>query len=501
MTLSSEPHRRDEVVQRDNPLGQIWSKITSDIGGIFTVDAASTTRPAPTPLPPPGNASPAEDSTIMTTELLTTVWRTSLVTVKLTTDVVESATEQISQPAATGNGPQSTATGHAPPATSIAVSSSTRTTLATSTRHSLSRPTTDVPTARNPTMTMSLFTHDPITTPTITPTPAPSKHDPHQKQAIIGGLAGAIGGLILIGLLICLCLRRRRKEDDDGESPSEKAIHSQMAPVWSEFTQRDSHPNPVLPVSQGTDTPDYDGGLLRVSLDRWPRPYANGQSYRESLGPRRLQVMNPSPSRPSTPVTRGSTDSIPRFLVRQKTALAAVFSNAPGSRAGSTGESPHRALPVPTIAVDPALSTECIPRTAPPTPSFRSYSSVTSLPIVSQRPPEDPFLTPPDERLEDGQLPSAGSSRRPGITPLQSAAGAAGRTLSHLGSALNPFKTKSHLGPSNLAASVSSGSRRSVSTFSSGGDPFQYDRPSIRESNAGGRGEVERPNWEVYEGT
>ncbi|KAK5168686.1 uncharacterized protein LTR77_005995 [Saxophila tyrrhenica] len=459
---------------------EFWSKITSDIGGLLTAEPASSTQLA-SAVPSASsssNAPPAPaQSTIMTTELLTTVWRTSVVTVERTTNVVETASDHASSSAYTP------------------LSSATHTPVATTKQHSLPKPTTTTSkaTSGTPTMTASFISHKSMATPNVEPTSTASNSDAHRKQAIIGGLAGAIAGLILIGILIVFFLRRRRKREDDSDSVSEKGgIRPAIARKWSELTARDPPPAAVLPVSQGTDTPDYDGGVIRMSLDRWPRPYANGQGYRESMGPRRLQVMNPSPSRPSTPLGRGSSESIPKFLVRQKTALANVFSAAPRSRGDSTGELPHQNLAVPTISVDPALSTECIPRNAP-TPSFRSYPSVSSLPIVEQRPPEDPFLTPPDERLEDEQLSSTQPSpRRPGITPLQSA----GRTLSHLGSALNPFRSRRDAAEGSFVESE----RQSVGTFSSRGDPFQYDRPSLRESVAPDRGETDG-RFTVYEGT
>ena len=240
-----------------------------------------------------------------------------------------------------------------------------------------------------------------------------------------------------------------------------------------------------------------------MSLEHWPRPFAHGESFRESTGPGQLRVMNPDMSKPTTPLPRTSNESDSSFLKRQRSAIGAVLFGGNRSRTNSYKGSLNQAAQVPTIAIDPALSTECIARTAP-TPSFRSYSSVSSFPVVQQQPPDDPFLTPPDERDELGQSsPPPSRARRPSLAPLQNAAGAAGRTLSHLGSSLNPFRSK----PEPATETVKTVSRNSISTFSSAGDPFKLDRPSIYEeytSQGRGGSEFSRehiPNYCMYEGT
>lgn len=208
-------------------------------------------------------------------------------------------------------------------------------TLATSTQHSLARPTEALPTFGPPTMTMSFFIHKPLTTPTAVPTAAACMSHTFQKQAIIGGLSGAIGGLMLIGLLISFCPSGDESETTTRSPYTRKALVRQSPGNGANLRWRDS---PGEPRS------------LAATLSKWP-------NQPRIAGPRRLQVMNPSPSRPSTPVTCGSSDFVPKFLRRQKTALADMLSISPRSRAKSTGESTHRALTVPAIAIDPALST------------------------------------------------------------------------------------------------------------------------------------------------
>lgn len=492
MTPYRYPREPNGFEARSLPLGEIWSKFTSEIDSILTHAAATTTSP--------GNASPATATatTMVTTEVFTTVWRTSLTTVHLTTDVVRTKTL---------NGADTTSPDPTPSTTSREL---TPTSLASPTAPSnppksagitsTSSSSTSTRNASNgvigtPTLTLSLLTHKPLAHVTGIPSFNATNNGSHnataqRKHAIIGGLAGAIAGLVLIGILIVFCLRKRRRKNGASDEPvSEKGVRPAMARKWSEFTARHSTSTVMPPVSHGTNTPDIDGGLIRMSLDRWPRPYAHGEGYRESLGPRRLQVMNPSPPRPATPQTRGSSESVTRFVNRQKTAIVSVFAGGTRARAGSNGESPNHGLVAPTITIDPALSSECVAANAY-APSFRSLPSVSSTAMVEQRPPEDPFLTPPDERdeMEEPQT----KPRRPGIAPLQSAASVAARTLSNIGSALNPFRSKSYVNESVTSASVS---RRSVISSSSAGDPFHYDRPSLRNHRDTGS------TWQVYEGT
>ncbi|TKA30333.1 hypothetical protein B0A50_02560 [Salinomyces thailandicus] len=356
-----------------------------------------------------------------------------------------------------------------------------------------------------------------------------------QKHAIIGGLSGAIAGLVLIGVIICFCLRRRRKATETPDPTHEKGmIRPAIKRKWTELTGRGT-PNHTPQITQSTPViVDEDHHIIRMSTQHWARPYAEGQGegYREFAGPAPLRVVNPDLSRPNTPSASSLTAG--SFLKRQRSALAVVLLSAGRSRSGSKA-SAYQTKDVPDITIDPILSQECVANIAE-TPSFRSYPSLATLPEITQHPPEDPFITPPLE---------TGPRQRPGLTPLQTASTAAKRTLSHLSSFLNPFShapPHSSLSPSSSAAD-NPATRNSATTLSSAfssrlshrntaySDPFDLDKPSVRGSGpqptgaAGDSvvGEVERlgippiwamemqrrererlrhpPMWQVYEGT
>ena len=457
-----------ELSPRSVPLGKIWSAITSEVGAILSEGSTPTTQPD-------GATSTSTSAAMITTTVTydTTIVRT--VTVHRTTDTSALRATTCSRSCTLDPLPDP-------------LSETT-----TNGKHtSLPAIVTGNPSPSARTSSITVGTHQPDTTSPATESPTVSSN--HHRNQIIGGLAGAIAALVVIGILICFCLRRRKLRHVEADSISEKGLRPVLAQKWSQLTTKMHPTNQALEASRSS-TPDFDGGLIRVSLDHWPRPFAHGESLRESMGPGRLRVMNPDPSRPTTPLPRGSAESNGGFLRPQRSALAAVFLGANRSRANSSAGSTHRGVQVPRISIDPALSSEGVARNAP-TPSFRSYPSFSTLPVVEQRPPEDPFLTPPDERLEH---PAEVKPRRPTANPLQGAAGAASRTLSHLGSALNPFRSKTI-----AAESIKSPSRHSISTFSSAGDPFQLDRPSIHEHSGRTGNELERqpaPNWNVYEGT
>ena len=438
---------RRELSPRSVPLEEIWSVLTSEVRELLSQRASTATVPT----------SGAMITTTVTVD--TTIVRT-----------------------VTAFSPKKT--------------SHKSTSLPSTTKHgqhtSLSAIVTKSPTT-NTHSTRTLGTNESLTTPSATNNPTASHHN-HHRTAIIGGLAGTIAGLVLIGILICFCLRRRRRKRDNHESINEKGLRPVLASKWSQLTAKKEPTAPPRAMSRSS-TPDFDGGLIRVSLDNWPRPFAHGEGLRESMGPGQLRVTNPDPSRPTTPLPRGSSESIGGFLKQQKSTIAAVLLGANRSRQNSFASSPNKGVNIPAISVDPASSTEHVARNTP-APSFRSYPSVSTLPVVQSRPPEDPFLTPPDERDE---MSAEARPRRPSANPVQTVAGAASRTLSHVGSALNPFRTKS-----NAAESVRSYSRRSVSTFSSAGDPFMLDCPSLHAHSGRTANDFERqpiPEWRVYEGT
>ena len=320
--------------------------------------------------------------------------------------------------------------------------------------------------------------------------------DHHHKHAIIGGLSGALAGLVIIGLLICFCFRKRHRVDateQDTTSLSEKGKRPLFIRKWTTMTTKGTpKPTPHLPADASPVTVDEDHHIIRMSVNHWHRPFAkgNGEGLRESIGPGRLRVVNPDVSRPATP--------------RMRTALAVVLASAGRSRTNSRSTVPtvnrspqtvYTARKAPEIAIDPALSRECVASFEAP-PSFKSYLSLASLPPVHPRHADDPFITPP--------LDAAARQKRPALTPLHSATGLAGRTLSHLGSTLSPFRATAKPNPAESVRTVSTMSSRLSRRDTGFSDPFDLDRPSVRGSEAGYARSAQGhqgPHWSLYEGT
>lgn len=327
-----------------------------------------------------------------------------------------------------------------------------------------------------------------------------------QRHAVIGGLSGTIAGLVLIGVLLCVFLRRHQKRDDESAEGSENGLREAISRNWSQLTRRTTPPisrgntevAPMPPMSRQSSAGDFNGSLLRVSMGQWPRPFAHHESFRESAGPARLRVMNPDdPSRSASPAPRGSTESGGTYLRRQRSAITAAVFGGSHSRTSSGAASRQRSLKVPSIKVDSLSSAERSAR-AVPAPSFSSYPSTSSLQTVQHMPPEDPFLTPPEGSIEEAEP----RLQRPSLATIQSAAGAASRSLSHLGHALNPFRSRSNTVEDEPSI------RSSSTTFSSDGDPFRLDRRSVPNNSVimeeALPREIERahiPPWRLYEGT
>ncbi|KAK0938973.1 hypothetical protein LTR29_009463 [Friedmanniomyces endolithicus] len=536
---SSGDHRDGLPDIQSIPYGAIWSAFTSEYG-VFTAELESSGTPADV-------ASPTGTSIMPTTAVVTvpistvtvqsTILQTAFVTV--TSGLVQPysssssasistsssstsriSTSQLSVPQSTLPLPSPSSTGFSASFVPV-VTQSTPSALSTaSITESLEngQSTTAAPKA----ISTAASTVAPTAASTAALATAPASatvgaKQVSQKHAVVGGLTGAIAGFVLIGALLFFCFRKRRRRQDDErdahhEIHNEKGLRPTMKRKWTEMT--------------GRVTVDEEHHIIRMSTQHWARPYALGQGegYRESVGPGQLRVMNPDAARPETPRmssdTAGSflgrlqhlgpsrpttprSDTASSFLKKQRSALAAVLLTANRSRASSRSNihthdpTPH----IPEIIFDPALSRECIAPSARP-PSFRSYLSATSLPIVQQSPPEDPFLTPPDEKDEEASSPPRQRPTRPTLAPLQSAAGAATRTLSHLGSAmLNPFRTQSVVETTTVARSPSSVSTWSSRRNTGFSDPFDLDKPSVRGSTAAHvTSDLERGRT-LYEGT
>lgn len=341
------------------------------------------------------------------------------------------------------------------------------------------------------------------------PSASPEADESPQNNALIGGLSGTFAGLLLIGVIVAFCLRRRKSRNEDSDSVSEKGnIRPALKRKWTELTGKGTpKPTPQMPH----DTPvtvDEDHHIIRMNTTHWARPFAQGQGegFRESAGPAQLRVVNPDPSRPSTP--RISSETAGSFLKKQRTALAAVLANAGRSRSNSrlSGQPPPN---VPEIIVDPALSSECIAH-SPYNPPTRSAPSPTASPGNRRLSQGSSSMVLPPETAPSS--PSQQQPKRPGLTPLQSAGSAAKRTLSHIGSILNPFRTPSNAEVEPAGPVVAGSRQHSISTQSSAtlssssrlssrdtttrtttySDPFDLDRPSVRGSSSAQPGQASR---------
>ncbi|KXL44790.1 hypothetical protein M433DRAFT_149599 [Acidomyces richmondensis BFW] len=486
------------------PLSGFWSVLTSELGSALQPLTAPT-GDQQSSVPAGGLVTTTAEVSIsvLTVTVESTILRTSYFTVHTTAGILQTPSSPTT-PCSPSLFTTSWDTGIASPPT---IQSTVHSTCHPSKTFYTSLPAIvaqSTPTG-SPTLAKSIQSQGPIPTPSP---PATSTNPPSidaKKATIIGGLSGSIAGLVLIGVILALCFRKRRcREEDSGSaSDSEKGIRPTIPRKWTELTGIVTpKPMPQLLYAAPPATVDEDHHIIRMSLQHWPRPYAlgHGEGYRDSVVPGQLRVTNPDLSRPATPRLSADAGS---FLRKQRSALATLFTAASRSRVSSHSYPQHS---IPDITIDPPLSRECVACTTQ-TPSFRSYPSVATLSMVQQQPPEDPFLTPPGEATDQKQR-----SRRPTLTPLQSAASAASRTLSHLGGALNPFKTKA-----NVVETIRTVSANSVSTLSSRfsrRETGQYSNPfdlSVDQTSTHTRGaELERAidgfeqdcgGLTVYEGT
>jgi hypothetical protein len=219
------------------------------------------------------------------------------------------------------------------------------------------------------------------------------------RKAIVGGLAGAIAGFLITGFLLCLFLRRRQRRQERqeaeyyaGEKGSEpstfiESVEPGLNQTWSGLARDVNRSTPELPQPR-TPSP-ADGSLIRVSTEHWLRPYVAGGGLRESLAPAPLRITNPDGSTTNTP----ALPTRPSFFRQHSAALAAMFLG------GSSHASPYVSTPRsglgPTSKPPPLTSftSSKVGVAGLQTPSFNINSSKTSLAIVVQQPPDDPFLT------------------------------------------------------------------------------------------------------------
>lgn len=266
------------------------------------------------------------------------------------------------------------------------------------------------------TSTSSSQSHDP----TVDPGPLPTTNEPSgmaglsaaNKKAIVGSLAGAIGFMVLLGILLCVCLRRRhRKEEveadasnEDGLKKPAKTSKPSVVRQWSEFALGGAKQRSTPSLVQPSTPSAIDGSLIRVSTDHWSRPYAKSSGPRESLRPAPLRIVNPDDrSRSVTPQPESNSS----FLRKQRSAIAAILQDRPrmGSRSSSREQMGAISYPKP-VQTNPVQSGRAVFKSAAPRPSVGSDPSEASLQIVTQRPPEDPFMASNMEIAQEIAPPS-----------------------------------------------------------------------------------------------
>lgn len=260
-----------------------------------------------------------------------------------------------------------------------------------------------------------------------------------RKQAIVGGLAGAIGALVLVGLLLCFCLRRRHRRDDEEEDeedglkkPEKVQKDLRKAPstirLWSDMALGRSPARSTPEISRPRTPSPVDGSLIRVSTEHWTRPFVRKEGLRESLEPAPLRVVNGGSSRSSTPQEERQNG----FIRKQRSALAAFLQDGPRTNSRNAVRRGPISYPKP-MAGDPKYSSKATVDSGAETPrSMNSMPSDTSSPMVVQKPPEDPFFqsTPMLSTMEE-VAPPMGMRK----SPVE-------RTVSHFGKNANPFRTQ-----------------------------------------------------------
>ena len=120
-----------------------------------------------------------------------------------------------------------------------------------------------------------------------------------RKQAIVGGLAGAIGVLVILGLLLCFCLRRRQKradeDDEDEEKDLKKPVKKPMTlgtkastvRLWTTLGRDTARSTPE--ISRPKTAATIDGSL---ASEQWIHPAVRKEAMRGSLEPAPLNVVN-----------------------------------------------------------------------------------------------------------------------------------------------------------------------------------------------------------------
>jgi len=310
-----------------------------------------------------------------------------------------------------------------------------------------------------------------------------------RKQAIVGGLAGAIGALVILGLLLCFCLRRRQKradDDEDEEDGLKKPVKKPMTlgtkastvRLWNTLGRDTSRSTPE--ISRPKTPSAVDGSLIRVSTEHWTRPFVRKEGMRESLEPAPLRVVNSNTannaisnsSRSSTPQQENEEqEGKPGFIRKQRSALATLLQDGPRTNSRNAVRRGPISYPQP-VAGDPVYSSKAQVEDSGATEPEAETQSVGSLPseasslMVVQQPPADPFfasttmlstmeeVAPPMETSPSHQQQQ--QQQQPELS----------RSISHFGKNANPFRTQ-------IVPSVALPPRI-----------FSYSNPNFRASDA-----------------
>lgn len=320
-----------------------------------------------------------------------------------------------------------------------------------------------------------------------------------RKQAIVGGLAGAIGVLVILGLLLCFCLRRRQKraDDDDDEDEEEglkKPVKKPMTlgtkastvRLWTTLGRDTSRSTPE--ISRPKTAATMDGSL---ASEQWTHPSARKEAMRGSLEPAPLNVVNsttanhalthPSATSGTPPQENEEQEGKPGFIRKQRSALATLLQDGPRTNSRNAVRRGPISYPKP-VAGDPVYSSKAkvedsrLSTTTEgdetagqeagegETQSVGSLPSDTSSLMVVQQPPADPFFasTTMLSTMEEVAPPMQDSPAK----QQQQQAPELSRSISHFGKNANPFRTQ-------IVPSVALPPRI-----------FSYSNPNFRASDA-----------------
>jgi hypothetical protein len=289
-----------------------------------------------------------------------------------------------------------------------------------------------------------------------------------RKQAIVGGLAGAIGALLILGLLLCFCLRRRQKradDDEDEEDGLKKPVQKPTALGTKASTVR-------LWTTLGRDTSRSTSEISRPKTaatidgtEYWTHPANRKKPTRGSLEPAPLNVVNANNngnaflvlSRSKTPQQENEEEEgKPGFIRKQRSALATLLQD--GARTNSRNAVRKGPVSYPnSVTGDPVYSSKAkvedsrevssIPEEEEEeegvegeTHSVGSLPSDTSSLMVVQQPPADPFFTSTTmlSTMEEVAPPMDDSPSK-----QQQQQAELSRSVSHFGKTANPFRTQS----------------------------------------------------------